>query len=676
MTICFAMGLLLISLLLLTSSDARAGPVTIKISGEDGRDFLHPGEKFSISVMDLDSISNVTITGPDGNGPSTTGLSDLISPESWVTNEGTVVLTKLPSPGIEGTYRLEITGLQDGSEKRGTASFKVESFHVRLYPDSSEVYSTFLARGRTNLNVELRDWKGDLIDGTLDISISVMPLISNDTNGSEGEPDEQEWGTSQMTIRDGIGSWIIPFPTVNGSTLFRFRASLKEPGFADPNEVVAECGVVVHPVPLHLGGERVVLEGGGAIINGPFYQRENVNVEIWSWGNITSVVLTDLLTEEQAEFTRTETGMLFVPEKASIYELRVDTVGVHSGFPGSETSGTIQATATMLIIVNDWPIEVSPTYWKAPGIDIPIQIRRDGGAFSAVRGLLLDPQAIPARAITEIISTGNTASSLYEKSLLDSDGNGELRFLTDVNTPDGEYLAIIGVGSWEDGVLFHGLEFVTVNIHDFGIYFTSFWGLGHPVHVSFGGLPYPGENGLQGSVITEFGSFPVKSDGCIMNFSEPGQHLCILTTTGRDVTPFTVEINEHPILIQVPDEIRTGDEVTIRFTDINGNPIVSEEISFYLGWVGTNHGRWQILEPGSTNYTFRAGSNQQYVMIRAPGYIFETAPINIITEPDNNGDEPDGGILRSKTLIFLSSLVLILFVPLIIIIRKEERRKD
>lgn len=658
MHIILILALCLLMILLLVPSSSSAEPVSVTVTGRENRDFLHPGEEMNINVDHLDSITNISITGPTS-----------FTLDQWENLGGTFSTGFVPSPEIEGRYQVVVIGLQDGKEKTGNAGFRVESFHLRLFPTDTTVISSPDDRGWTYLNAELRDWKGDPLDGRIEVTITRVPLQGN------ADPSSSELiGSGPMSIVNGTGQWTYMFPAVNDSTLYRFQARLVEPDVSTEGKIAAECGVVVHPFDLRLWGEREVLEGGGAIINGPFLPRETVEVGVFSAGEVTSITLSDLLTGESMPLSGTTLPFVpgpwdkqiipffptsttnFTPENASIYKIIVESE--YQGF---------SASSLMLIIVNDWDISVQTYEMTIPGTELVVPVHRDNGAFFGVRSLILDPDSLPIDSITEIISSGNSASPLFEKALLDSEGDAELTFLTETNMPEGEYLLVTGIGSWDDGVDYHGITFSEIMIERPSIRSSFVGQTDQPIKINVGPLPLyiSGRRAtyfssqLDGSIFSGDQTFRVENGTAWLLFNETGTKACTYTSTGRDVTSFTITVHGHSIQVSAPDTANPEENVTVSFTNESGRSINSGPISYLVtrnGIVETSG----TLDPGTSSLIIHPTMPGLWtVIILAPDHVRGEASFTVSTIGTQEVSQSGDTLWESLSLLLV--LITILF---------------
>ena len=94
-------------------------------------------------------------------------------------------------------------------------------------------------------------------------------------------------------------------------------------------------------------------------------------------------------------------------------------------------------------------------------------------------------------------------------------------------------------------------------------------------------------SGIGGSIIVENQTFRVENGTALLLFNESGTKECVYTATGRDVTLFTITIHGHSIRVVAPESVVPGEEVTVRFLDERGQPIVQGRISYLLTRNGT-----------------------------------------------------------------------------------------
>ena len=400
---------------------ATAEPVRLALRGEDGRAFFHPGEKVTLTIQDIDRISFITVEG-----------SANFSVDSW-SKEPDGFSAVFPAPDFEGTYTLTVEGLQDEKTKRETIAFSVEAFELYVYPENNLLISNSTHSESTEISLELVDWKGDLISGEVNVSITRSSLNE--------DGDERDAGSLSLMVNGRSGFTLTPDKVTN-STLYHISASYMD-------YPPSECGVVVQAFPLFLEGERIVIEGAGNAVNGPFLKREPVRIDVSTTAQVLNITLTDIIDNKTINYSLENNRITFTPTKITIYSLQV-----------TATEGNMSAETLMTIPVNDWPITINAARYSYVGEEFQAEVIRENGAFFSVRSLLFNEHAVPASTVLELIEEGSSRSPFYEKALLNIKGGTNLTFRLPPNMREGEYLLVVGLGSWDEGeVSYHGMAF-------------------------------------------------------------------------------------------------------------------------------------------------------------------------------------------------------------------------
>ena len=423
--ISFSLGLLFLLLFpAIILNTATAEPVRLYLRGEDGREFLHPGEKVTLTIQQLDSISSISVEGRTDLGI-----------DSW-SEEPDGFSAIFFAPEFEGTYTLTVEGSQDEKTKRETIFFSVEAFELYVFPENDLLISNSTHTGSTEINLELVDWKGDGIRGEVNVSIARSSLTE----------DSDEIHVKSLSLMvNGSSSFSFTPDQVTNSTLYHIKASYMD-------YPPSECGVVVQAFPLSLEGERIVIEGAGNTVNGPFLKREPVRIDVDTTGQIVNITLTDIIENRTIAYSLENKRISFTPTEITIYSLRV-----------TAEEGNMSAETLMTIPVNDWPITINATELSYVGEEFQPEVIRENGAFFSVRSLLFNEHAVPASTVLELIEDGSSRSPFYEKALLNIKGRATLAFKLPPNMREGEYLLVVGLGSWGEGeVSYHGIDFSRV----------------------------------------------------------------------------------------------------------------------------------------------------------------------------------------------------------------------
>jgi len=421
-----SVGLLFLLLFpIIIPSTATAEPVRLALSGEDGREFVHPGEKITLTIQALDSISSITVEGRAN-----------FSVDSW-SEEHDGFSAVFLAPGFEGTYTLTVEGLQDEKTKRETIVFSVEAFELYVYPENNLLISNSTHTGSTEIRLELVDWKGDEIHGEVNVSITRSSLNE--------EGDERNTGNLSLMVNGSTNFTLTPDQVTN-STLYHICARYMD-------YPPSECGVVVQAFPLFLEGERIVIEGAGNTVNGPFLRREPVRIDVSTTAQVLNITLTDIIDNKTINYSLENNRITFTPTEITIYSLQV-----------TATEGNMSAETLMTIPVNDWPITINAAEFSYVGEEFQADVIRENGAFFSVRSLLFNDHAVPVSTVLELIEEGSSRSRFYEKALLNITGRTTLTFRLPQNMREGEYLLVVGLGSWDEGeVSYHGMAFSRVS---------------------------------------------------------------------------------------------------------------------------------------------------------------------------------------------------------------------
>ncbi len=399
----------------------------MRLEGQRGQDHLYPNETVLVSVSPLDNISDIKVTGRVN-----------LSLSGWESSGRSHTMT-FPAPEPEGLYILTITGYQDGDIKTRSHKFAVEAFALYVFPDRDLLIVNGSDRQSTTVRLELVNWVGDPLAGRVNVTITRSDI---DDPGSQITVDRFFIETT------GRSEFIFQPPSMERSTLYRVMAAYQD------HEPV-ECGIVVQPFELTVTGPRPMLSGGGTSVNGPFYPLEEVVIDIDTPGHIDGLNVTEIVEHTILDHAIQGDRLSFVPPKAGIY--RVSVVA---------TMGQTRAETHLLVAVNDWPIELTAPAFTAPGEPLTVSVKRENGAFIAVRALLVNERILPVTALTELFETRSTDAYEYRKGLLDSTGSAEVTFRPPADARPGRYLAIVDLGSWEEEVVYHGLTVAWLVIHD------------------------------------------------------------------------------------------------------------------------------------------------------------------------------------------------------------------
>lgn len=574
----------------------------ISFQGEDGRDFLHPGELVSMEVSNLDGLRSYSVEGPENlsmdfreqvNGGFTT---DFISPKT------------------EGSYVVEVRGTQSGKDLKGTVSFRVESFDLRVFPSRNMLVSNKDYPGNTDIRLELVDWKGDPIPDDVFLSVS-RHSFTNGTYDETGEPVEE-----QSLRIDGQASLDFSFPPVEETTLFHFSASLMDSPFSGEEHPPSECGVVIHPFPLELTGQRIQIEGGGSYVNGPYLTREEVVVNIATTGLLDSVSITDIMDGSEVQFDLTENVVTYIPETVSIFQLQVDVV-----------TGDTSARALMIIPVNDYPILVNTQEFPFVGEEITVDVQRDNGAFFGVRSLLFNSLDLPVSTIMELVKQGSTSSPYFEKGLLDGQGNTDLTFRPSTNMRVGSYLLITGIGSWDGEIEFHGLSFTRVGLIRPTIEAPKEGRKGDTILIRVSDPTSRSSLGIHGSIQCHGEVFPLVNGTSLVTFSGTGPRTCIVSWSGRDATSFRITLFNNSLSAIAPDYVLQDQNISFMFFNGSSSLYNGSNVSYSILHDDTPFEEGGIRLWYSPFYSFQFhGTGTWYFTFSMPDHASATACVRVI----------------------------------------------
>jgi len=526
----------LTTLLLMISIHVSSTPVELRMEYEDGRSFLHPEERVTLSIQSLDNISQITITGPSN-----------FTIKDWSVQENRFISNFL-APPLEGKYTLTVHGFQEGKPKSDSIRFTVESFELFIHPEHDHLVANGTNTEQTEVNLELVDWKGDPKEGELAIIISRISRLEDD-----GEPESQVIESFPVYV-NGVGSFTFTPPPVNRTILYRLNASYL-------NYQSSECGIVVDPFILSLSSERKIMESGGSSIIGPYLKREEINIEVISSGRIIDVELSDLINEEAVVFNEGNNSVTFTPQEASIYQMTV-----------TAASDGLTARAGIIISVNDWPVKLQAPGSNLIGEDLNVKIHRDNGAFFAVRALLFNEFVLPVSTISDLIEKGASSSPFFEKALLNGEGDGDLIFRTRTNLREGEYTIIVVLGSWEEEIDYHGIAFARVNFQRLIVDAPGEARIDDPISLTvfeeMDGILVPVNATIKGDEWSW-----ILQHEIVTSFDSPGVKEFILTKSGNDVTSLRIHIVNHSIRLESPGHALVGQEFSILITNESGSPI-------------------------------------------------------------------------------------------------------
>jgi len=519
-------GLFLMSIII-SAMAAVSEPVEFEFETEDGRTFLHPDEDIHVKVNNADTVTGLNVTGPEN-----------FILNHWTEEEDGYSLS-FPAPATEGEYTALVHTMQDGKYRNASHGFRVEAFELYIYPEKTTLVSNATKQESSYVYMELVDWKGDPISDLVCVDIEKVYR-------SELDPDGDARATVVKiftTMVDGMASFpFTPDPT-NRTVLYTFTAYI--PGFPS-----SSCGIIVHPFPLSLHSEREIYSGGGSSLIGPYLVREDIILEVETPGEITELELSDIISDSLEPITQSSpTTMNFTPENASIFQLRLQCTLEES-----------TAELTALIFVNDWTIDLNHPGDVLIGNDLNVSVHRDNGAFFAVRSLLFHTQMIPSQTILEVLESGSSSSPNYEKALLDGSGEGELTFTLPTNARRGEYLLLVGLGSWEEGVDYHGVAVASVNYDRLRIFSPKeIW------KYEYMWVSVQERNGNEWTFVNYslIGGDAEKDEhfGYFISFTEAGEHVLLFSKTGLDVTSHRVMVKNHSITIPMtPRKVLAGHE--------------------------------------------------------------------------------------------------------------------
>ena len=529
-------GLFLVLFILILSAPATTSePVHVSLFGKDGREFFHPGEEVKITVQGLDNISSISVKGNTN-----------LSVDSWSGGSGNLSAI-FPAPSLEGNYILTVEGFQDGKPRTETAHFFIEGFELFVFPEKELLISNQSFTESALVHLELVDWKGDPISGEVNISIARSNL-----KDSKGEKSIENFS---ITVPNSPSFSFTPAQVTN-STFYHIRAEYMD-------YPASECGIVVQPFPLDLKGERTIIDGGAASINGPFLRKEMVRIVFTTPGQIVSINVTDAIDGTEVQYSLRDNVLTFSPSETSIYQLWV-----------TAKEGDMCADGLMFIPVNDWPITLDTPGFNLVGGELKAVVIRENGAFFGVRALLLNETSMPISGIRDLIEKGASGSPFYEKGLLNSQGRTTLHFRLPTNMKEGEYLLMVGLGSWdEEEISYHGITFSRIRFQGLHIEVPEEVGVNEPLLVTV----YEEKGGqreyINGTLTASGKTFVIQEGKVVIRFDSPGMYECLASRTGRDVTSFAVKVFNHTLELDAPDYVLNDQEFCIRITNESGIPL-------------------------------------------------------------------------------------------------------
>ncbi len=629
------------AIMIFTSSTNSAEPVSITITGEDGREFIHPGEEITITIFNLDSIDSMNVTGK---------TTQDITNWDGVPGEYTV---EFSAPDHEGEHTIQVSGYQEGKWRSERAMFFVEAFEIFIFPRDNVLISnggrakttpdtdsqirsssttgtpiTTSPITTTPVYVKFVDWKGDPRSGLLHISI---------TRTTSGIAAEDSLDDFQLQVDGGSSFMFDPEKylregdPVSGSysyntTIYHFNAVCMD----YPDRPASECGIVVHPFQLELEGERTIIHGGGSSINGPFFRREPIRIDINTSGTIGVITLTDLINPEDHQFLLNGTRLQFQPENVTIYQLHV-----------TATLDGAHAETIMIIPVNDWPVTVDTATNVLAGEEYTIDVRRENGGFFGVRALLFNEYSIPTTAIMDIIETDSSSSPYYEKGLLDSDGKTTMTFITPTNMMGGNFFLMVGLGSWDDsGVSYHGISLVKVRFSRLmisgpgDVMINEMFTLAVSELDGFPGMDSPdlpdvvqgdhrdhrssdaadqAQHPINGTLTIDGAIWNIVDGAITLSLDRTGIHHCLFSKTGRDVTSFDIQVYNHSLFLQAPDYLLTGQEFIITLWDESNMPIRDSQVHMTLEKGGI-FVRNETFSQGNTSFSSGSLGRGDYLL--------------------------------------------------------------
>jgi len=568
----------------LSSNDTLDVSPEIQIERNNDFDDLHPGEKITFMIMGLDTISAINLSSRD------MFIKESIQFWAWESDHFAVPFTV---PDHEEVYTLSVTGEVNGTNETIQQSFTVEAFELFIYPETSVMIKNVSADTRAGLMatdrsdpstdiradesaervrifVELVDWKGDPKEG--DVTISVFSTDAGIGGDSQGVFIEDF-----QIHANGLSSFDFIPEVWKNTTLYNFQATYLDRGEHGSDEVHAECGLTVHPFLLAVDSDRIVLEGGGGYVNGPYLQREKVDFTVLTSGTITSLDIQDIISHEPVGFTHSNLTYSFKPQNASVYEVRIQ----------AQQEGLV-AEIIMMVPVNDWPIEIMTPICAVPGEHITIDIQRDNGEFFGVRALLFNESTIPVSAILEVVEDDSSDSPFYEKALLDRDGKTTLKFTLPTSMRSGEYQLAVGLGSWDrDEITFHGIGFSTISIShlEMDVPEDAVRNNQFEIKIMRG---CKGEMVLvNGSITSGNSTWAVIHGVAALSFDTLGSHECLVSETGKDVSSFTISVYQYGLVAEAPSHILADQEFRVLLTNSSGSPLKARQVLLQVTFEGT-----------------------------------------------------------------------------------------
>lgn len=224
------------------------GAVFLSVQGDEGRDFIRPGETVTIS-MDGAGPDSGTITMPDGKEEAL---------------DFTINTAFFQAPEMEGRYSIEV----QYSGGTVTSSFWVEAWALYAVPETE----TVLAKTQVNISISLLDWKGDSYP-------EQKNCIWNTSLGESGTFSIQ-------------GNYILQFTAPNSSSQEYITVSCLVPEL----QISVDCTINVLPFWFYVDLPNPIHYTYGYVLAGPFYKGDTLDGIVYTYNStVSSIIVEDLV---------------------------------------------------------------------------------------------------------------------------------------------------------------------------------------------------------------------------------------------------------------------------------------------------------------------------------------------------------------------------------------------
>lgn len=571
-----------------------AASVSVEVTFEEGRSFVHPGEYVHISLENVDSVTDAQLETPDG----TLDLAiDFVE-------EGNTHSGRFEAPDVHGDCVLDVSYVEGGYGDSYRHTVEVDAGELYVYTDRHS-----LTPGQaTAVHIECLDWAGRPQNASVVLNISASPVGDEGAVTKVVDSEAVDPGVRELTA-----------PSVSEPWLYTITCTWRG--------TEAKHELLVVPFEVRLDVERRLIDIGGQVLAGPFYHGESAHIGIQTDGSVTGVTATDAFTGVERTLVYSGGGVDFEPPGTSLY-----IVEVRAELGGSTSS------ASLALAVNDRAITPAVDGRALAGAGIGLGLTAQGADHMRAGSYItsnatMEPEMLRAlfssqldirdsRYYSEATFYGTTATSTFDGLHPDA-WLGTYDIVTMV-------VEVIGFA-----VVYHGISHARTEIDALEVSGTSVAIAGGEVHLT---VTNDGEP-ASGSAIVDHTAFEFVGGGLSLTIGSVGGHEVIISTGGGDALSWRLTAL-HGLYIDGPDYVLVGQEFSLAVADEGGERVDG----VLLEWDGSSvpgydGGVITLDGPGSVEF-----------VAAMEGYLCEPRSVTALGDVLLEVEQADGGKVKIMVL--------------------------